>query len=110
MRHDRGAEHAGADADRDPAAAAGNAARRRHHDADDQAGFDDFAKDDDECAEHDLFRDHHALGGGFVKFADERIAAGLERADAHHALRFAGDHFLDLQRRCFRIPPASRRR
>src|ERR1051325_10546551 len=28
------------------------AARRRHHDADDQAGLDDFTKNDDECAEH----------------------------------------------------------
>ena len=49
-----GAEHAAGDAEIDPAPAAGDATRRRHHDADDQAGFDDFAKNDDERAEHGL--------------------------------------------------------
>ena len=39
-----GAEHADTGAETDIAAAPGDAARRRHHDADDQAGFDDFAK------------------------------------------------------------------
>ena len=33
-----------------------------------------------------LFRDHRAFGGGFMIFADEWIAAWLERADAHDAL------------------------
>ena len=47
-----GAEQAAEDAETDPAPAGGHAARRRHHDADDQAGFDDFAKDDDKGAEH----------------------------------------------------------
>src|SRR5262249_45575266 len=43
-----------------------------------------------------LFRDHHALGGGLIELAEERIAARGQRADTHHTLRFAGNHFLDL--------------
>ena len=41
-------------ADADPAPAPVDAARRRHHDADDQAGLDDFAKHNDQGAEHGL--------------------------------------------------------
>ena len=33
-----------------------------------------------------------------MKLADERVAAGLKRADPHHALGFAGDYLLDLHR------------
>jgi hypothetical protein len=54
---DESADQAGAhDADRDArpdiAAASRDAARHRHRDADNDAGLDDFAEDDDQCAEH----------------------------------------------------------
>ncbi len=88
-RDDAGAEDAAADTDRYPTAATGDAARCRHHDADDEAGFNHFAKDNDECAEHDLFRDDHALGGGLMIFANEGIPAGLQRPDANNTLRFS---------------------
>ena len=61
LRYDAGecrdngrADDAGADADGDPAAAAVNTARCGHDDADDEAGFEDFAKDNNECAKHDV--------------------------------------------------------
>src|SRR6185312_6421038 len=49
-------------------------------------------------SEFRLFRDDHALRGVFVILADERVLAGLERADAHDALAVADDDLLDLER------------
>ena len=83
--HNAGAKHAAADADCHPSAAAGNATRGSQDNADNQAGLDDFSKDNDKCAEHDLFRDHHTFSGGFMIFADECVATWLEGADTHHA-------------------------
>ena len=43
---------AGHHTERDGPAAARHAARRRQHDADDQAGFQHLAENDDECSQH----------------------------------------------------------
>src|SRR6185437_5333354 len=45
-----------------------------------------------------LFRDHHALGGGFMILADKRVFSGREWPDPHDALRFSRDDLLDLER------------
>ena len=47
-----GAEHARGDATNDPACASWHRLRRGKHDADDQPGFKDFTKDDNEAREH----------------------------------------------------------
>ena len=49
------ADEAPKDSARDPLAAAGHSFRRRHHDADDNSGFDDFAKNNDQGGKHVLF-------------------------------------------------------
>lgn len=51
-RDDAGGKHARQHPAADPAIAIGNRAGHREHDADDQAGFEDLAKDDDECCQH----------------------------------------------------------
>ena len=43
------------DAEADPQTAASDAARGGEHDADDEAGLDDLAEDDDEGAEHPAY-------------------------------------------------------
>src|SRR6516162_11676469 len=45
-----------------------------------------------------LFRDHDAFGGVGVELADELVAAGGERPDAHQAFGLAGNDLLDLER------------
>src|SRR5215813_11716452 len=45
-----------------------------------------------------LFRDHDAFGGVGVEIADEFVAAGGERPDAHQAFGLAGNDLLDLER------------
>ena len=52
QRDHAGAQHPQADAESDPGASIGHTAGRREHDADDQAGFDGFPENDDECAKH----------------------------------------------------------
>ena len=49
---DGGAEDAHADAACQPDGTAGNPLGCRHDDADDEAGFEDFAEDDDQACEH----------------------------------------------------------
>jgi hypothetical protein len=44
-------QHAAAD----PWIAMRHRARNREHDADDQAGLEDFAENDDQCGNHDAF-------------------------------------------------------
>ena len=51
-RHRAGPEYAAPDPATDPPAALLDRARDRHHDADDQAGFDHFAKDNEQRTEH----------------------------------------------------------
>src|SRR6516164_2252379 len=46
-----------------------------------------------------LFRDYDAFGGVRVEVADELVAAGGERSDAHQAFGLAGNDFLDFERR-----------
>ena len=53
------------DAAADPPAAAGDGARHRQHDADDQAGLEHFAKDDDQCGEHGDSYSHDQRAGAF---------------------------------------------
>src|SRR5206468_858266 len=50
--HENGAGQSGRYAGPNPETTAGEPARRRQHDADDQAGFDRFAKDNDESGNH----------------------------------------------------------
>src|SRR5262245_63234080 len=45
-----------------------------------------------------LFRDHDAFGGVRVEVADELVAAGGERSDAHQAFGLGGNDLLDLER------------
>ena len=102
-RDDAGAGEPGDDARREPAVAAGHGARRGGDDADDQRGLEDFAEDDDGGGEHGdrlvaLLGDDHALRGLFVVFADERIAARLERPDEDRRRRLAGDHLFAVER------------
>ena len=52
QRHDAGAEHAGNDAARDPDARGRRRRGHRHDDADDQAGFENLAKDDQQRRQH----------------------------------------------------------
>ena len=47
-----GAEHARGDAAGDPDGSAGETLGRGEHDTDDEAGFEDFAEDDEEACEH----------------------------------------------------------
>jgi hypothetical protein len=46
-----------------------------------------------------LFRDYDAFGSVRVEVADELVAAGGERSDAHQAFGLAGNDLLDLERR-----------
>src|SRR5262249_14515823 len=95
---DAGTERAREYPGRDPTAAPAHAARRGEHDADNQPGLDHFAEDDDERAEHSLFRDDHALGGVRMKLAEELVTAGRQRSHAHQPCRFARNDLLDLER------------
>ena len=53
QRHHAGAEHAGRDAAGNPQPAARHAGGHRHDDADDQAGLEDLAEDDQQRASTD---------------------------------------------------------
>src|SRR5262249_11629039 len=53
-RRDTGPEDAGGRARGNPPFPMSNRPRRRHHDADDETGFEDFAKDDDQGTDHGL--------------------------------------------------------
>src|SRR4029450_10984182 len=46
-----------------------------------------------------LFRDYDAFGGVRVEVADELVATGGERPDAHQTFGLAGNDLLDLERR-----------
>ena len=52
-RDDAGREHTRDHAAADPPVAAGHGARHREHDADNQAGLEDFAENDDQRGKHE---------------------------------------------------------
>jgi len=59
--------------------------------------LDDLAKDDDERAEHELFRNERAFRAVLVIFAKELVAAWIERRDFDHCRLTAGNHLLGIK-------------
>jgi len=94
-------QHAAAD----PSEAMGHGACNRQHNADDQAGFKHFAKDDDERGEHldGVLLHVQRTARLLVEVVVELVAAGLQRPHIDHALAFRGDDFFHPQRFAFKL-------
>src|SRR6185295_4845476 len=89
---------AGQDAETHGTVTARDPARRRKNHTDNQASFENFAENDDECGKHwpSLHYDV-TLGGVFVIFAVEDVRTGGERLHTDHSIAVSSDDFLDAE-------------